>query len=202
MVLDPKIENDEEMKIEQKNTYQALIIKDIPADVFTADVTRKEFEQLFAGYGEVRFTYLPGFQRAIANFLVGENALTARSVLHGKQFNDKTLKMFIKEEAKKLGEPFLQLPKAEKLFLISPPASPPVGWEQVHEEAPVINYELLSAVARLEIPGKPVELVSKTNNTPGIIVVGCEDVNYGSKEMKSMKALPRDELQTKRPPIK
>lgn len=47
----------------------------------------------------------------------------------------------------------LALPKPEHLFLLSPPASPPVGWEPKVEAEPLINYDLLHALAALE-PGK------------------------------------------------
>lgn len=180
----------------------SLIVRNLPHDVFIDDNVKTEFESLFATYGTAYYTLLPGFKRVIVKYVDKDCALNARSNLHETEFKGCVLKVFLKEQAKRVGEPFLKLPRAEKLFLISPPASPPVGWEQVQEDPPVVNYELLSAVAKLEKPGKPIELISETDSTPGINVIGCEDVDFGNKPMKSMKVLPRNEVQTKRPPVK
>jgi len=44
---------------------------------------------------------------------------------------------------------YLELPQPTKQYLISPPGSPPEGWEPVKERAPAINYDLLTAIANL-----------------------------------------------------
>lgn len=51
----------------------------------------------------------------------------------------------------------LHVPPLEKQFLISPPCSPPVGWEQPREDKPVVDYDLLAAMAQLS-PGRSLML--------------------------------------------
>jgi hypothetical protein len=46
-------------------------------------------------------------------------------------------------------ETYLRPPEPDKLFLISPPVSPPVGWEQKVEDPPVVDLNLLAAIAQL-----------------------------------------------------
>ncbi|VDO09100.1 unnamed protein product [Rodentolepis nana] len=79
----------------------------------------------------------------------------------------------------------LALPKPEKQFLLSPPASPPVGWEPRPEAEPLINYDLLHAIASLE-PGKEHELHPPEMDKPRIVVTPCE----GPLNTKKKKNLP------------
>lgn len=58
------------------------------------------------------------------------------------------------EQVNPSAQAFLEVPALEKQFLISPPCSPPVGWEQEREAHPQINYDILAAIANLA-PGKP-----------------------------------------------
>ena len=53
-----------------------------------------------------------------------------------------------------LGSQTLEIPQRTKQFLISPPASPPVGWEPVTEENPCVDYSLVTALASLQLPGE------------------------------------------------
>ena len=53
-----------------------------------------------------------------------------------------------------IGSSRLGPPVKTKQFLISPPASPPVGWTSVEESAPTpVDYNLLAALSRLRLRG-------------------------------------------------
>lgn len=96
----------------------------------------------------------------------------------------------------------LKPPPLTKQFLISPPSSPPVGWEQTHESHPVINYDLLQAVASLN-KSEPYELHPPDTDAPSIVIHLCDDGddvdNQGGEEFHPLKSLPRDVVQTRRP---
>ena len=97
----------------------------------------------------------------------------------------------------------LKPPPLTKQFLISPPASPPVGWEQTTESHPVINYDLLAAVASLDT-SQPYQLHTSAEDAPSIVVHLCdeegEEVEDGeSDKFRPWKALPREVTQTRRP---
>lgn len=67
----------------------------------------------------------------------------------------------------------MKLPPLEKQFLISPPSSPPVGWTQSVEMAPVIcDFDLMSRLASFTVDDK-YELHSGENGQPAIIVTPC-----------------------------
>ncbi|OON24012.1 Calcipressin [Opisthorchis viverrini] len=73
-------------------------------------------------------------------------------------------------------------PKPPRLFLLSPPCSPPVGWEPKPECEPVINYELLEALAALS-PGEAFELhpSDQEHKHPSIVITPCESSSDGPR---------------------
>eukprot|EP00731_Ephydatia_muelleri_P038530 Em0795g3a len=82
---------------------------------------------------------------------LGQAAL-AQSNLHNHEFKGinfklKPIKPII------LGSRTLEIPKRTMQFLISPPASPPVGWDQTSETSPCVDYTLVTALAKLQLPG-------------------------------------------------
>eukprot|EP00794_Sanderia_malayensis_P000524 gene524-1175_t len=179
-----------------------LIVTCVPDSVFAnSNEDRNSFESMFAQFGTAGFVYLKSFRRVLINYQSPMSAALAKLSLHFTDFKENELKVYFKKTLPESASS-LQLPKPEKQFLISPPASPPVGWEPLSEAIPVVNYDLLTAVAGLS--EQPHELHPETPDTPGIVVHTCEDPVHedSDNEFHPLKVLPRDFVQTSRPPMK
>ncbi|CAB1327764.1 unnamed protein product [Coregonus sp. 'balchen'] len=147
------------------------------------------------------------FRRVRINFSDALAAAEARLRLHKSDFNGKEMRLYFAQSVL-IGSPRLEPPKPDKQFLISPPASPPVGWQQAPDAVPVINYDLLCAISKLG-PGEKYELHSGTPTTPSVVVHVCEneqDSSGGEDDAEgstsSSNRPPRPKIiQTRRPDI-
>lgn len=110
------------------------------------------------------FSPLPSFSRIIITFHNVDSAIAVRSALSGETFFDSRIRVYfgepthIAELEKTREERQLRVPKSEKQFFISPPPSPPHGWESKEEDPPnkdVHAEDLADALHRLERRAEP-----------------------------------------------
>ncbi|XP_033635765.1 calcipressin-1-like [Asterias rubens] len=154
---------------------KALIATNVPDAVFLDAQKKKSFEDLFCAFGEnVHFVYLSSFRRVRIGYETPEQVVRARIGMHKKEIYGTTLSLYFLQPVKLSNSSSLEPPIPTKQHLLSPPASPPVGWEPKQESEPVIDYDVLAALASLA-PGEAHELHAADDNKPGIFVLPCED---------------------------
>jgi len=171
---------------------KSLIVTNVDGSVFVDELAKADFESLFIAFDpSAAFYYIRTFRRVRIDFEGPDEAARAKTHLDMKVIGINPIHCyFIKiygptdpEEA------YLQPPPLEKQFLISPPTSPPVGWEQPREDRPnmnpVMDYDILAAIAQLA-PGENHELQASTRYTPAIVVQVCGNqeldlANFGGK---------------------
>lgn len=104
--------------------------------------------------------------RIIVSFFEEESAIRIRQILDGEAIMGERVKIYFGKPTNiEPKDEHLNLPDAGKLFFISPPPSPPHGWEVKLEDAPnkqVHADDLAEALAKLhhrprtDIPASPV----------------------------------------------
>lgn len=181
----------------------AIVIINLPDALFeenseTSSCVKDEFEKIFRRFDDnVEISYLKRFQRAKLAFTSGAVAADVKDCMNGTVFLGRTMKCyFVKNseatKAKPLGQ-YLEPPTLEKQLLISPPTSPPDGWDPLYEREPAaVNLDLVAAVAQLQ-PGGMQELCQASPEHPGVVVqVAPQETSSNDK----------DDLASKHPKLK
>lgn len=155
----------------------AIIVTQVPECVFDNRADKANFASLFTQIEEqIHFDFLRSFRRVRVIFSSPENATAAKLIVQGFSFKGHELKAFFAQRIYMSANSGLTLqpPPLEKQFLISPPCSPPVGWEQTKDMPPVVcNFDLMARLASFAIDEK-YEVHNGDDLTPTIVVHPCE----------------------------
>jgi hypothetical protein len=96
---------------------------------------------------------LKSFRRIVVSFFDIESAIQVRQALDGEQLMGYRIRVYFGVNTPmNPSDQHLALPKSDRLFFISPPPSPPMGWEMKEEDAPnkiVHPEDLAAALAKL-----------------------------------------------------
>jgi hypothetical protein len=163
-----------------------LLITQLEPDNFTGNrlgELRQHLEK-YAGSKEStkihQFIPLRSFGRIMVVFKHESDATRVKLALDHTTWYGKEIRVFFGESTPitSMGHQNLMVPNNDKLWLISPPGSPPVGWEQTREEPPNTETHAADLIAALERVAAQQRLeeeeayaskessVSKSNTTP------------------------------------
>lgn len=193
-LIEDILDNDETMSLEalslednintqntgNKDINKTLIVTNVDNEVFTNPVLRTTFENLFRSFDtQVEFRYLKSFRRIRLDFTSTKSTQAALASMREYRLGNTTFKCYMVRAIKSdsMSSKHLMLPKQTRQFLISPPASPPENWAPIHEHPPVIDIQLISAIANI-IPGQVHEIHPASETNPGIFVHVCGDVKF------------------------
>ncbi|CAF0763900.1 unnamed protein product [Rotaria sordida] len=200
---DDYLKNDNN-NIDMSLLSNSLLITSVPQDLFTNQQMKDEFEQLFRVYdSQINVIYLKCFQRVRITFTSSHNALQARLHLHKYPFHGAILNTYFARPIVFRGtnpDTHLHPPEPDKLYLISPPASPPDDWEQNIEKPPSVDMNLIAAISQLR-RNESHESLPREHilNAPSIVVDTCEDSNVEINESLRKKLIKPSFVPTKRP---
>lgn len=177
------------------------------------------------------FSPLKSFRRVIVSFYSVEDAINIRKVLDGESVLGNRVRVFFGQETKINAEDqHLHLPKSDKLFFISPPPSPPMGWEMRDEEPPnkeVHAEDLATALSKLHARPGPDDAMTdyapesqRANlsrprsgtgtllfdpqdhgHSPDLPAISVEDTTDSPGDMSPMDGVEKKFQHTSRPPV-
>lgn len=179
----------------------SVVITNLPTSLFTDTALRKAFEMMFSRWDQqASFSYWRSFRRVVIKYSTPEGALCARRYHSETDVQGTLARCYLLQDGRTFSSGscsdengLLKPPAVEKLFLISPPASPPVDWRPVPESEPVPNYDLLSAVIGLT-PGECHEVHQGAAGQPSIVVHVADETDRERQQMTSGRDLAAGQM--------
>jgi hypothetical protein len=101
--------------------------------------------------------------------------------MNGKEFHNKKLQISYSLQNSSSYE-YLKPPKQDRIYMQSPPTTPPIGWIAKREELPEINFNLFLALSKLQ-PNEPLEILPKQNHLPAIIIHPSSDTSDDDNDL-------------------
>lgn len=132
-----------------------LIITNVGGSEFFESDQLSEFKDLISQSGAIHsWAPLKSFRRIIVSFFDVDTAMCVRQSLESLGgVSSENMKIYFGQATPvEPKESHLNLPDAGKLFFISPPPSPPHGWQSKAEDAPnkqVVAHDLAEALRNL-----------------------------------------------------
>ena len=173
-----------------------LIACNVSDNIFNNEDIKAKFEKAFTRINCASFVYLPSFKRIRITYDTVQSAIQAKMTMDQLEICNQPLNLYFLTTTETSSNNLLSPPIPEKQFLISPPASPPVGWVQHQEDEPFC-FDLVSAVLELA-PGQDHKIHEGTNNSPSVVVSVCDEpITPFLGANKSLKKIQ----QTRRPGV-
>jgi len=149
-------------------TNTLLITNLKEADIFRQDHLNGLRDIISSSAPLASWAPLKSFARIVCSFYSTEEAIKVRGELDGENLMGHRMRIYFGTHTPITPptDQHLQAPESQKLFFISPPPSPPVGWESRNEEPPntlIMPEDLASALSKLSwnttqaAPASPVE---------------------------------------------
>lgn len=145
--------------VEPSPPSNTLIITNLLAPELFNFTTLTELRETIDQHAKIHtWAPLKSFRRIVVSFFDVESAIQIRQHLDGESIMGYRVRVYFGMNTPlNPSDQHLPLPKSDRLFFISPPPSPPMGWEMKEEDAPnkiVHPEDLAAALARLHAPSQ------------------------------------------------
>jgi hypothetical protein len=159
-----------------------LLITNLQAlEIFTA-ANLESIQRAISEHAAIHtFSPLKSMRRIICTFYTIEDSIAIRQVLDGETVLGSRVRVYFGQQTKinvDDEERWLKAPKSTKQFFISPPPSPPMGWEMRDEEPPnkdVHADDLAAALSKLEARPAPDDALKQ--DSEGVRPTGLPKLN-------------------------